>query len=137
MKTTWNDRQGSRDRRAWCVLVTADGNVHRFMGSSIPGVCYAAEIDHTRDGKWSNSTWEITHAETTAVVSWMEDWGTGQVFPQVSWEAGYFWLAGQAPTLTREGFEAFIRAHCPRHAERWDAAVAAESEFGFAATAEA
>lgn len=136
MKTSWNDRQGRRDRRAWCVLVTADGNVHHFAGSALPGVCHATETAYEKAGKWSNSTWEIIHADTTACIQWMEDWDTGRVFPQASWDAAYFWLAGQAPLLTRDGFERFIRSACPRHAERWDATREAEQEYGFAATAE-
>lgn len=142
MKSTWNNGQGSRDRQSRCVLVTPDGNVHQFTGASIPGVCHAVELDYRKNGKWSNSTYQIEHAETTAVVQWSDDWDTGRVFPQPSWEAGYFWLAERAPMLTREGFEAYIRAvsrpdsRYHDAAQRWDVAREAEAEFGFAATPE-
>lgn len=136
MKTLWNDKMGHRNRQARCVLVTKDGRVHMFTGQSIPGVCHSFEVAYQKKGKWSNSTWEITHDATTAVVQWMDDWGTGRAFPQPTWEAGYFWMAEQAPLLTRDGFEAFIREYFPKTAERWDEARRAEAEFGFAATPE-
>ncbi|MBU0501465.1 MAG: hypothetical protein KJ558_10240 [Gammaproteobacteria bacterium] len=138
MKTTWNDRQGSRDCLAICVIVTMEGDIHSFTGKSIPGVCHGVAVAHEKNGKWSHTTWEITHAETTSVVQFRQDWGTGQTFPQPSWEAGFFWLASQAPTLDREKFEAFIRAGKGGRSTtaRWDAAREAEKEFGFSATPE-
>lgn len=136
MKTIWNDKIGPRDRKPRCVIVTADGRIFKFVGDSIPGVCRADMIGFEKAGKWSNATYEITHAETTFVVSWMDDWETGRPFPQRTWEEGYFWLAERAPTLTRENFEAFIREYFPKTAARWDEARKAEEEFGFAATPE-
>jgi hypothetical protein len=136
MKTVWNNKQGSRDSRAWCLLVTLSGSVHKFTGDSIPGVCSAVVADYTKDGKWSNSTFEITHHDTTIVVSFMDDWGTGKAFPQVSWEAGFFWLAVKAPMLSKELFEGFIRESFPKTAAAWDESRVAEAEFGFSATPE-
>lgn len=134
MKTTWNNGTGSRDCRAVCVLVPLDGSIHAFSGASIPDVCHAAEVAYEKRGKWSNSTYEITYADTTRLVQWREDWDTGHAFPQSSWENGFFWLATQASALRMEAFEAYIRGNLPRTAARWDAAREAEKEFGFAAT---
>ena len=136
MKTKWNDQQGSRSRQPHCLLVPLDGRVYEFRGEAIPGVCATVVVAHEKKGKWSNSTWEISHAETTAVVQFTDDWGTGRMFPQTSWAGGFLWLAEQAPALSRAEFVAFVRQRYPKVAERWDAAAAAEAEFGVAATPE-
>ena len=130
MNTEWNDKPGPRDRQAICLLVTAEGAVHQFAGSDIAGVCKATKVAYRKDGKWSNTTYRITHHATTEVVTFREDFGTGRVFPQASWDDGYFWLAQKAPMLTREGFEAFVRGKYAATASRWDEAAEAEDEFG-------
>lgn len=129
MKSFWNDRQGNRDRKALAVLVTEDGNVHRFTGMSIPGVCQATDLGFTKSGKWSFTEFEVLHRDSTSFVSWMEDWDNGLAFPQPSWEAGFAWLAEQAPGLGMSGFEAFIREKFPKTASRWDDRKSGEGEF--------
>jgi len=133
-KTRYCDRQGSRDRQAKCAVVPFDGAPRWFVGASIPGVCHATATESKKDGKWSYTVWEINHAETTAVIQWQQDFDSGKTFPQVSWDAGYLWLAQQAPMLDWDAFQSWVRATLPATAERWDAADAAEAEFGFAAT---
>ena len=136
MKSTWNNRQGNRDRQAVAVLVTADGRVHKFTGASLPGVCQSSETDREKNGKWSNSTFEVLHHDTTSFVGWSQDWDTGETFPQVSWDAGFLWLKTAAPAVTMSGFESFIREGFPKTAARWDAVSAAEVEFSTPATAD-
>lgn len=127
MKTTWNNKLGPRSCRAWCILVTADGAIHRFTGSPILSVCSCVETGREKNGKWSWQEFEISHAATTVVVAWRDDW---------QWEAGYFWTAERAPLANRAAFEAFVREMAPRQAERWDAVAKAVEEFGFEATPE-
>ena len=134
MKSSWNNRQGNRDRQAVAVLVTADGRVHKFSGESIPGVCQAQRTGYEKAGKWSNSTFSIVHHDATKLVSWDQDWDTGRTWPQESWDTGFLWLKTAAPAVTREHFETFIRAEFPKTVPRWDAVAAAESEFGAPAT---
>lgn len=136
MKTIFSDKLGARDRKAYCALVTKDGRIYKFDGSSIDGVCHAKLLAYKKDGRKGYSVWEITHAETTFVVQWREDFETGRPFPQLTWEEGYFWMAEQAPLLSREAFEAFVRKYFSTTAARWDQARKAEEEFGFAATPE-
>jgi len=136
MKSTWNNRQGNRDRQAMAVLVTADGRVHKFTGSSLPGVCQSSETGREKNGKWSNSTYAVLHHETTSFVGWSQDWDTGQSFPQASWDAGFLWLKTAAPAVTMNGFESFIREGFTKTAARWDAVSAAEAEFSAPATAD-
>lgn len=134
MKTTWCDKQGSRDRQAVAALVTSDGEVIKFKGESIPKVCAVAVISRSKNGKWSNSTYEITHSEATTVVAWMEDFETGQTFPQASWAAGYLWLKTQAPAASMSGFQRCVREKYPKTAARWDLVAAGDAEFSASST---
>ena len=136
MKSTWNNRQGNRDRQAVAVLGTADGRIHKFTGASLPGVCQSSETGREKNGKWSNSTFSVLHHDTTSFVGWSQDWDTGQSFPQASWDAGFLWLKTAAPAVTMNGFESFIREGFPKTAARWDAVSAAEAEFSTPATAD-
>lgn len=128
-KTEWNDQMGPRGRAAWAVLVTADGSVHRFTGTSVLEVCHATVVAHQKNGKWSNTTFSVTHKDTTTLVGWYEDFGTGRVFPQESWESALQWIQAAAPSATAEGFECFCREHCPSHSQRWDEQRSAEMLF--------
>ena len=138
MKTIWNNRQESRDRQACACLVTVDGNFYWFTGQSIVGVCNAIETAREKNGKWSNSTYTITHADTTAFVSWYQDWDTGRTWPQSSWDAAFIWLAEKAPTLDRQAFVRFVRSESrwSKTVLEWDAAAMAEVEFSAPPTAE-
>jgi hypothetical protein len=129
MKSKWNDGIGSRDRAPVAVLVTADGQPHRFTGKSIPGVCQSTQTDFTKNGKWSNSDFEILHHDTTAFVSWRQDWDTGKTWPQASWDEAYRFLATQAPALKPGLFDSFVRQHWPKTAARFDEVASAEVEF--------
>jgi hypothetical protein len=136
MKSIYNDGIGKRGRKPVAVLVTVDGQPHRFTQDSISGVCQSTLIGSEKKGKWSNRDYAVLYHDTTAFVSWMQDWDTGESWPQSSWDAGYRWLATKAPALKPGLFDAFIRANWPKTAEKWDAVAAGEAEFGKLATAE-
>lgn len=136
MKSTWNDGIGNRGRNPVALLVTADGKPHRFTGASIPGVCQSTRTGSEKNGKWSNCDYAVLHHDTTAFVAWMQDWGTGETWPQSSWDEGFRWLATKAPALKPGHFDAFVRANWPKAAEKWDAVAAGEAEFGKPATDE-
>lgn len=129
MTSHWNNRQGNRDRAAWAVLVTVNGQVHRFRGESIPGVCHSCVETREKNGKWSSTTYRVEHHSTTVLVGWHEDWETGHAFPQANWVEGLAWMAKYAPAVTQAGFESFIRGHCPGTEKRWNDAAKAVSEF--------
>lgn len=136
MKTNWNNGIGKRGRNPVAILVTAEGQPHRFAGASIPSVCQSTRTGSEKNGKWSNCDYAVLHHDTTAFVSWMQDWETGESWPQSSWDEGYRWLATKAPALKPGLFEAFVRTNWPAAAEKWDAVAAGEAEFGKPATAE-
>jgi hypothetical protein len=116
------------------VLVTQDGAVHEFSGRSIPGVCHAIEVAYEKNGKWSASTYDVLHSDTTSFVAWVCDWDTGKAWPQATACEGFAWLAERAPAVTRQGFDAFILRAYPEVSERWAERAKAEEEFGGAST---
>lgn len=136
MNSIWSNRIGSRRREPVAALVTPDGQPHHFTGKSIPGVCQSTQTAYEKAGVWSNSTFSVLHNNSTAFVSWMEDFGTGEAWPQESWDSGFRWLASRAPALKPGMFDTFIRTHFPKTANKWDAVAAAEEEFGKPATPE-
>ena len=77
---TWNDRLGNRGRSAFLVLVDGEGKLHNFVGRPIEGVCKSRVLESARDGKWSNSTFEIRLAAGVR-VAWrgMQDFKTFRV----------------------------------------------------------
>lgn len=83
----WNDKQGNRDRRAYCVLADGEGRLHNFTGSPIEGVCKSRELESTRDGKWSNSTYQIRLLAGSRVAwSGHEDFNTRRITgPAQTW----------------------------------------------------
>jgi len=129
MISKWDDKIGCRNRKPIAILVTEDGNVHRFEGESIPGVCSAIPAEYCKQGKWSYQAYEITHRPSTTFISWMEDWETGLAFPQTSWEAGFVWMARLAPGVSIEGFKTFVNTWFKATADKWDERSSAEGEF--------
>jgi hypothetical protein len=92
------------------VIVTSDGGLHGFTGAAIPGVC-----ETTRSSVQ-------THISSVK-VGWNRDWSEGAAWPQASWDLARLWLVQQAPGIPvdPETFEAFVRRHWPKTAERWGA----------------
>jgi hypothetical protein len=74
---TWADRQGSRDRKAWLLLIK-EGQVLSFRGSDIPGVCAVVGTDYKKDGKWSFTTYRLLLAEGVSAVPGRAGWETGR-----------------------------------------------------------
>lgn len=74
---SWNDRSGNRGRTAFLVLASREGHLHNFTGRPIEGVCKSRVTESTRDGKWSNSTFEL-RLLGGARVAWqgMQDFDT-------------------------------------------------------------
>src|SRR3990167_6984680 len=72
----WSNRQGSRDRQAFCILIKGD-NLYDFTGSSIPGVVQARQKSFTKDGKWSHTVFGLRLAAGVRLVRGHAGWGTG------------------------------------------------------------
>lgn len=73
----WNDKQGHRDRRAWCLLIGPGNTIRVFTGESIPGVVAVTGEDYCKQGKWSSSTYEMTLAPGVSTITGHDGWETG------------------------------------------------------------
>jgi hypothetical protein len=121
MKTTlFNDGMKSRERREICIVVPKNGTIHKFIGESIPGICFSTILEKNKNGKWSSTTYEIMVHDDTDVFSWYQTFEEGLFFPQKSLEDGYQWLKDKVPNCTLESFKKFISANMPKTSERWN-----------------
>jgi hypothetical protein len=123
----WNNGMKSRSRMAHAAIVVADGTVHRFRGNSIPGVCAASTLSHEKNGKWSNSTFEVLMAPESAFVDWVDDWDTGREFPQKNWDEIHKFFSQVAPWIKMEQVVEFVKSNFPVTANRMaelDSAIA-------------
>lgn len=128
-KWSWNDKMGHRGRLPRCWVVSPNGEVHEFNGQDIPGLVKVMGHDYSKMGKWSNSTYRCVSPAGTVNVSWMQDWETGQSFPQDSWEEAFDWLQSQAPNAQRQSFERLVREKEAKAARRFDENALAVKEF--------
>jgi hypothetical protein len=127
---TWNDGLGSRSRRPRCLVVDPVGGIHKFTGVDVPGVVRVLGQDYQKNGKWSNSTYRCASPAGSVPIAWMQDWGTGETWPQDSYDAAFAWVAAKAPHADRASFEAYIRAAWPKYAAKWDESAAVLAAFG-------
>jgi len=120
-KTIYKDRLAPRRRKPICLIIPNSGEkIYIFSPKGVEGIYIASERDYKRDGKWSYSTWEITHDDSTTVLMFYEDFEMGTFFPQTSWEEGYAWMNHRAPQIKWGAFEQFIRDNFPVVANDWD-----------------
>lgn len=73
---TWNNGQGSRNRKGWMLLVKGNA-IHAFIGQNIPGVVAIRGSDHNKNGKWSSTTYRLTLAPHVVAIAGMDGWETG------------------------------------------------------------
>ena len=75
----WNDRQGRRDRPAFLLVTSPEGEVRIFK--YLPeweGVILLTQIlDSKKEGKWSNTTYGILTISGVNHVSFHSGWETG------------------------------------------------------------
>lgn len=77
MEFTWSDRQGSRDRHAWLLLVKGE-KIVSFIGEAIPGVAVIRGSDYRKDGKWSHTTYRLELGEGVRAFAGLNGWETGR-----------------------------------------------------------
>jgi hypothetical protein len=131
MKIEWNDRQGSRDRQAWALIVTAEGTVLPFTGEPIPGIVAVAGSDYHKDGKWSSTTYRLELAAGCRFVSGYNGWETGRFTEGLLSAVGRSepidrWAdVANALGVTLAQAQAFLRAWRPKAAAVLDEVEAA------------
>lgn len=132
----WCDKQGSRDRQAWAVVVAADGALTPFRGASLPGLLAVSGQQYRKDGKWSNTTFRLALADGVRFVHGRGGWETGLmdegVRAAVTAEKPIDSWADIAHALgaTQVSVEAWIRARSPRSAAALDERAAALATLG-------
>lgn len=131
MKSTWNNGMGSRGRLPLALLVTGEGKIIKFDGVSIEGVCSAVVLKHEKNGRWSNTDYEILHHKTTSFVAWRQQYVyPGYSWKQKSWEDGKKWLEKMTgKSIDEHEFLEFIEREFEKTATRWDEYRRAEKEF--------
>ncbi len=86
--TTYNDGQGHRDRAAFAVLISADGAVTAFTGTSIPKLVAVTGREYVKNGKWSNTTYSLTLAEGVRLIKGTAGFASGLLSDGVASSTG-------------------------------------------------
>lgn len=73
----WSDRIGSRERRAWLLLIDPDGVVTPFLGKTIPGVVTVTGESYTKNGKWSHTTYRFALFPRIRALAGRDGWEQG------------------------------------------------------------
>lgn len=119
----WSDKIGSRDRRAWLLIVKSDV-VIPFTGVSIPGSVAVVGTSYVKNGKWSHTTFRLKLADGVRVIPGRDGWGTGRFVEGLgavlrlstdTWTDVAAALGVSIPSAM-----AFLRAWRPRAAEALD-----------------
>ena len=76
-EVTYCDKQGSRDREAWAIVISPLGEIHAFTGNNIPGLVIVLGHDYHKNGKWSNTTYRLKVAPGARFISGLMGWETG------------------------------------------------------------
>lgn len=75
--TSFCDRQGNRDRNV-IGYVYCRNNVYIFTGQDMPGKVMVTSSDYTKNGKWSNTSYELLLAPGYKFASKMQDFSSGK-----------------------------------------------------------
>ena len=128
MQWEWNDKIGSRGRKPGCIVALPNGDCYNFAAAAreaastgIPGVAEIVNRKYQQNGKWSNTTYTVLSPDGTKVISWVQSWEEGLFFPQTYWHEAIAWIRSQAPQVSAEQAEAFIRRCFAKVAEKFDA----------------
>lgn len=125
-----SDQIGNRGRAQMRLLLVPGAGIVEFTGESIAPVCRVLSQSFEKNGKWSATTWEVELADGCQLVSYFQDFGTGEYFTSVTWSGAVAELlrqfsGGSTPAdhgLTASQVEWAIRAIFPRSSAAIDAA---------------
>jgi hypothetical protein len=80
---SYNDGLSQRSRSSMCILYTKNWAV-KFDGSDIPNICTVGTQDHTKDGKWSSTTFQLFLASGVKMSTITQDWNSGEYVTDVN-----------------------------------------------------
>lgn len=124
----FNDGMGNRDRSCFYGIML-DGKVYSQSEAVEAKLAVFQSLAHEKNGKWSNTTWQVTtkSAKLVACMSPFNGWPEtikGCLDHVVTSNAGY-----TGETLTEEEARVFFFAKYPKTAARIQALEAAASEL--------
>ena len=115
-----NDGLCSGGRRPRLFFVRG-GTIAKFAGVSIPGLCTVLSTKYEKNGKWSNSAFQIRIAEGVAPIEVLSPlhgdfWGDC-----TSFASARSLFESKASPVSEEAFMSFLGAEYPRTFERLEA----------------
>jgi hypothetical protein len=117
---TFNNGIGHRGRKH-INLLCHDQIILKFEGKSIPGVVRVLSENYTKQGKWSQSRWEIELAPGFTAFEHHQDWESGDWFPARTWDRLVEdFNSTSGLSLAREVVERYVRAEHPEVATALD-----------------
>lgn len=96
---TWSDQMGSRGRGAWLILRKGE-SLAFFAGATISGWCVVQTRQHTRNGKWSHTTYRMQLADDVVAMPGRQGWESG----------GFLEGLGAAASMSKPGTWAEVAA---------------------------
>jgi hypothetical protein len=120
----WSNGIGSRERRAWLLLIKGE-RVEVFTGSDVAGVVSIITSSFKKDGKWSKTTYRLGLFPGVRAISGMDGWETGKFIEglrtAVSAVKVETWSdVGSALGVSVPAAMAFLRTWRPKAAEELD-----------------
>ena len=125
MKVEYNNGLQPRSRRV-ALVVVAPAETGRIVftwkdGEDLPGILLVVGSRYEKNGKWSNTTYQLELADGVKAVSISQSWEEGMFWPSLTWETLFEEaLLRLDGGLTDEEIERFIRSDFPKTATRLD-----------------
>lgn len=106
---SYNDGMASRSRHPMLLFAKADHLV-KFTGEDIPGVCTVLSSSYTKNGKWSNTTYQLSYNPEYSPKELRQSWDMGRFVDDVT-SIQTMAAALQCEEVQEEVLVAFIQEH--------------------------
>ena len=132
---TWNDKPLRRQRESWLLLVH-DDSVYPFEGKDITGICAVVSKEFHKDGRWSNTTYQLAIDDEARIISGHDDLNTGKFVDGLKKAVGYesyiytWGHLADALDVTVSSAMMFLRKWRPTAAENLDSIETAMDGIG-------
>ncbi|MBI4356494.1 MAG: hypothetical protein HY559_01255 [Gammaproteobacteria bacterium] len=93
----YNDGLLNAGRTPKLFLVLSNGNIVKFQGENIPGILVVKSSKYQKNGKWSNTTYQLEIADGVGV------WEATSQMHQGYWDAIASWEEAQAHVIAQGG----------------------------------
>jgi hypothetical protein len=107
-----NIRQKRWHDKPIILVVLKDGTIQRWKGENIPGNAIIIHERYEKNGKWSNTEWQIQAHDKVVFIRLSRDWETGFWFPGLTLQEVKHFIKSQAPHANWESFLAIVDELC-------------------------